>query len=362
MNALKGNILTNNNRFRYASVEHESGTIQSVSYLSETEDKAAPYILPGFTDIHSHGCIGHDTCDASVEGLLKMAEYELSQGVTSYFPTTMTLDEERLTAAVEAVVKASEQAKNIKGIYLEGPFISPERLGAQNPDYVKAPDFEMLLRLQKHAKGMIKFVAIAPEVPGAEEFIRRVKESEDPAIKGISLSIAHTNADYYTARSAIKAGAGQATHLYNAMTPFNHRDPGVVGAVFDSDAVAELIADGIHVHQAVIRTTFKLLGADRICLISDSCEAAGMPDGDYELGGQAVHKKGRLAVLDNGTTIAGSASTLLDCFRFTVQKAGVPIEEAIVAASLTPAGKAGIDPSGILVFDRDLQLIQILDR
>ena len=355
-----GNIFTDERIFKYGTAEIENGAVVGLYDISDRMDPDADLLIPGLCDIHSHGCIGHDTCDASVEGLLKMAEYELSQGVTSYFPTTMTLDEDRLTAAVEAVVEASKQAKNIKGIYLEGPFISPDRLGAQNPEYVKAPDFEMLLRLQAHAKGMIRFVAIAPEVPGAEDFIRRVRESEDPAINSISLSIAHTSADYYTARSAIKAGAGQATHLYNAMTPFNHRDPGVVGAVYDSDAVAELIADGIHVHQAVIRTTFKLLGADRICLISDSCEAAGMPDGIYELGGQAVHKKGRLAVLDNGTTIAGSASTLMDCLKYSVVKAGIPMEEAVIAASLTPARKAGIEPAGLVVLDRDMNVKQVI--
>ncbi|MCR5280073.1 MAG: N-acetylglucosamine-6-phosphate deacetylase [Lachnospiraceae bacterium] len=351
---LTGNIFTKEGTIKYGTAEIEDGKIVSVDAKSDSREDAE-YILPGLTDIHSHGCMAHDTCDASVEGLVEMANFQLSQGVTSYFPTTMTFDEERLLKVVDAVREASILVTNIKGIYLEGPFISPNKVGAQNPKYVQAPDFDMLVRLQKKANGLIRFVAIAPEVKGAAEFIRKVRTSSDPDINKIKLTIAHTTADYDTAYSAITEGADHITHLYNAMPPYNHREPGVIGAVYDSKAVAEMICDGIHIHPAVIRNTFRTLGPDRICLISDSCEAAGMPDGLYELGGQPVRKTGRRAVLDNSDTIAGSASTLLDCLRYTVFSAHVPMEQAVIAAAVTPAREAGMVPDGVIVLDKDLK-------
>ncbi len=341
-NTFTGNILTPSHTFEYGTITTADGIITEVSLKGTGEDPSAPHIIPGLVDIHSHGCMGHDTCDGDVDAILAMARFQESQGVTSYFPTTMTLDEERLTAAVRAVAKAAKKTPVIKGIYLEGPFISVKKIGAQNPDFVQKPDIEMLKRLQQHAEGLVRFIALAPEVAGAAEFIKAVKASSDPSINSICLSIAHTAATYDRTVEAIKEGMSHVTHLYNAMPPYNHREPGVIGAVYESKVAAELICDGIHIHPAVIRNTFRMLGSDRICLISDSCEAAGMPDGDYQLGGRPVHKEGRRATMDNGTVIAGSASTLADCLKYCVTTAGIPLADAATAASTTPAREAGI--------------------
>lgn len=362
---IKGLIYTPEKKFEKGVVEYEGGIIRSVSIgesvkLSASEEKQ--YIIPGLVDIHSHGCKGFDTCDGVAENIVKMAEYEHSVGVTSYFPTTMTYDEETLTRVVKAVSEASKKTSVIKGIYLEGPFISMAKRGAQNPKYVTKPDSAELSRLQSASGSMIKFVAIAPEVEGATEFI---KENSGK----YALTIAHTEADADTAAGAMESGVRHATHFYNAMPPYTHRAPGVIGAAMDRDDVTvELIGDGVHVHPMVVRNTFRFFGPERICLISDSMRACGMPDGDYSLGGQPVKVCGNLATLEDGT-IAGSATNLMDCVR-SVVKMGVPLTQAIEAATATPAREAGIfDTVGSLeagkradmvVLDSDLKLIEVI--
>lgn len=362
---VKGLVFTKNGVFEPGEIEYEAGIIKTVSTgesvkLSASEEKQ--YIIPGLVDIHSHGCMGADTSDGDLAGILKMAEYEHSVGVTSYFPTTMTLGEEELTKAVEAVKEAASQNSTIKGIYLEGPFISMAKRGAQNPKYVCAPNTGMVERLQKASGGLVKFVAIAPEVEGATEFI---KENSGK----YTLTIAHTEADADTAAGAMALGVRHVTHFYNACPPYTHRAPGVIGAAMDTDNVCvELIGDGIHVHPMVVRNTFRYFGGDRICLISDSMRACGMPDGDYSLGGQPVKVCGKYATLEDGT-LAGSATNLCDCMR-SVVKMGVPLAEAVKAATSTPAKEAGIfDTVGslepgkradIVVLDENLELVEVI--
>jgi len=359
---LKGNIFTDRGRLSFGTVEISDGKIVSVEIESDTAREGEQYIFPGFTDIHTHGCVGHDTCDADVSGVIKMAEFEKSQGVTSYFPTTMTFDEERLTKVVKAVAEAKKTATNIKGIYMEGPFISREKCGAQNPLYIAKPDFEMVERLNAASGGIIRFIVVAPETEGAFEFIEK-------STKKYAVSIAHTTADYTTSMKAISLGANQVTHFYNAMPSYTHRAPGVVGAAMDSDnSIVELICDGIHVHPAVVRNTFKYFGAHRIMLISDSMEATGMPNGKYALGGQDVYVTDRRATLKDGT-IAGSASTLWDCFKQVIAM-GISMEEALTSAAVTPAKRAGLfDRTGsitvgkdadIIIASKDLEIVEVI--
>lgn len=308
-----------------------------------TEEERGYYILPGLVDIHFHGCAGYDFCDGTVEAIRAIASYELSHGITTICPATMTLPEERLTDICTECAEAvsGEILKEgiplgdvLRGIYLEGPFISMEKKGAQNPAYIRTPDAEMLVRMQQAARGLIRIVAIAPETEGAMECIR-------DGTKDFRFSIAHTCADYETAKAAIRAGAHHVTHLYNAMPPFTHREPGVIGAAAeDGQTDVELICDGIHIHPSVVKSTFKLFGAERIVLVSDSMMAAGMDDGEYTLGGQNVHVTGNLATLADGT-IAGSVTNLYDCMR-TAIRMGVPKEEAVRAATLNPARAIGI--------------------
>lgn len=347
MRRIKGILYTEEFRFEAGALTIEGNRIASVEPCDEEEltaEEKGRYILPGLVDIHLHGCAGFDFCDGTAGAMRAMADYELAHGITSICPATMTLPEGRLTdicAACASAVEAEVLREGIllgdvvRGIYLEGPFISMEKKGAQNSAYIRKPDAEMLMRLQGAAQGLIRVVAIAPETKGAMDCIRDGK-------KDFRFSIAHTCADYETARKAIEAGVSHVTHLYNAMPPYVHREPGVVGAAAESGNVtAELICDGYHIHPSVVRNTFRLFGAGRIVLVSDSMMAAGTEDGEYSLGGQRVQVRGSLATLADGT-LAGSVTNLYDCMRMAVRM-GVPREDAVRAATLNPAAVIGID-------------------
>ncbi len=304
-------------------------------------DAKGCYVIPGLVDVHFHGCVGEDFSDATPDGLQKIADYELSQGVTYLCPTGMTLPEEQLTAICENT--AAHRAKNsggaeVVGAHLEGPFLCMAKKGAQNGDYLHNPDAAMLQRLQQAAQGCVKLVTLAPEQPGAVEFIRVAKEL------GVHVSLGHTTADYETAKAAFEAGADHATHLYNAMPPLAHRDPGVIGAAWEAPGVqAELICDGIHIHPAVVRLTFGLFGKERMIIISDSLRATGMPDGEYPFGGQMIEVHGnRATILGHPETLAGSVTSLMGCLRQAVSF-GIPAADAVRACTYNPARSIGID-------------------
>lgn len=303
----------------------------------EILDGKGCYAIPGLIDIHFHGCMGEDFCNGTEQAIATIAEYELSQGVTSICPATMTLPEEYLMQVMRAAGSYSNEAgAELIGINMEGPFLSYAKKGAQNPDYIRPCDVELFRRLNQESGGLVKLVDIAPEEPGAAEFIAACHEETN-------ISLAHTAADYDTALQAYRAGANHATHLYNAMPPFSHRSPGIIGAAADCDHVyVELICDGIHIHPSVVRTTLKMFGEDRVVFISDSMEATGMPDGTYQLGGQKVYKKGKEARLEDGT-IAGSASSLYDCLRTAVGQMEIPLETAVKCATINSARSIGVE-------------------
>lgn len=294
------------------------------------------YVIPGLTDLHFHGCKGHDFSDGDAEGLSVMAEHLLSRGVTQICPAGMTLLEDQLTkiCRTAAAHKAANQpGADLCGIHLEGPFLSPEKKGAQNGAWLHKPDLDMLHRLMAEAQGLVRQVSVAPELEGAMEFIRQ-------ASREITVSLGHTTADYDLAMAAFQAGARQVTHLFNAMMPLSHRAPGLVGAALDSpDCRVELICDGVHIHPAVVRAAFRMF-TGRVILISDSLRAAGMPDGQYTLGGQDLIVKGKLATLTDGT-IAGSVTDLMTCMTNAVGM-GIPLAEAVTAAAVNPAKSLGI--------------------
>ena len=298
------------------------------------------YVIPGLTDLHFHGCVGEDFSDATPDGLQKMADYELSRGITQICPAGMTLGEDQLTKICQNA--AAHREKNtggaeLVGLHLEGPFLSMAKKGAQNAAYIHDPDPAMLHRLQEAAGGLVKLVTLAPEQPGSLEFIHSARQD------GVTVSLGHTTADYDTASAAYKAGARQATHLFNAMPPFTHRAPGVVGAAFDYPEVkVELICDGVHIHPAVVRAVFKLFGSDRVILISDSLRATGMPDGRYPFGGQEIEVHGNRATMaDDPNTLAGSVSDLMACLK-TAVSFGIPLADAVTAAAVNPAKVLGI--------------------
>lgn len=297
----------------------------------EALDCTGKILTPGFVDIHIHGCVGVDTCDGDPQALSKMAAHLATCGVTAFCPTTMTVSDEEICAAVRTVRAAVENPPAgavVLGVNMEGPFINPAKKGAQKEEFVRNPSISTFRRYWAESDGTIKLVDIAPEQPGAHEFLRGAREL-------CTVSIAHTEANYDQATWSFRHGVTHATHLFNAMPGLTHRAPGTVGAVFDSSRVtAELICDGFHIHPAALRIAFHQLGAGRICVISDSMRAAGMPDGVSELGGQTVFVKNGEARLADGT-IAGSTTNLLKEVQNLVSW-GVPIEQAVQAASLTP--------------------------
>lgn len=340
-----GIVYTEDGRLEPKVVVLKEDIICDICHMPEVEqaedevvDASGCYVIPGLTDIHFHGCIGHDFCDGTQEAMSAMARYEASIGVTTIVPATMTLPEETLYKICETAAaykeKQAEDEAILCGINMEGPFIAMSKKGAQNGLYIHQPDIGFFDRLNRASGYMIKLVALAPEVEGSREFIQARKDQ-------VVISIAHTACDYDEAKDAIDLGAHHVTHLYNAMNPFSHRVPGPIGAAAEGEKVeVELITDGVHIHPACVRTTFKMFGDDRIILISDSMEATGLDDGQYELGGQAVFVHGNKATLADGT-IAGSATNLPDCLR-SVVKMGIPLESAIKCAAVNSAKSVGI--------------------
>lgn len=301
-------------------------------------DAAGCYVIPGLVDVHFHGCLGADLCDGTGEALSTIARHEASRGVTAICPATMTYPEEKLAGIMRAAAAfaPTDDEAALVGVNMEGPFISPDKIGAQNPAYVQVPDAAMLRRLQEAAGGLVKLVDIAPEEEGALAFIDEMADE-------VRISLAHTTADYDCTRAAFEHGARQLTHLYNAMPPLHHRKPGPIPAAFERDDVtAELIADGVHIHPTMVRMAFRLFGDDRMVLISDSMRATGLEDGVYDLGGQDVTVRGNLATLADGT-IAGSATDLAACLRWAVREADIPLESAVKAATANPARAIGVD-------------------
>ena len=323
--------------------------------------------IPELVDIHFHGCDGVDFCDGTEETISQIAAYELRSGIGAICPATMTYDEERIGKIADAAAAHQNgRGADLVGINMEGPFISLKKKGAQNGKYIHKPDSEMFKRLQKRSGKMFKLCSLAPEEDGAMEFIQDVKQDT-------IVSVAHTCTDYDTAVQAFKTGASHVTHLYNAMPGLTHREPGPIAAAWENGATVELIADGIHIHPAMVRLTFSLFGDDKVVLISDSMRATGLPDGDYELGGQAVTVIGPRAVLtQEPETIAGSATNLMDCMRNAVFSMGIPLDSAVKAATYNPAKVIGVQDEygslkagcygNILLVNEQLEIVTQIHR
>ena len=356
-------VYTEQHEFVRGSISFEEGMIKAVSMMesngteAEADDADVLYAIPGLVDIHFHGCMGADLCDAEPDTIRILAEYEARQGVTAICPATMTMslpELHKIMANIGSYTGEGVQGAQLAGINMEGPFISPANKGAQAAENIIPCDVELFRELNRKSGGRIRLVDIAPEEPGAIEFINAVRDE-------VSVSLAHTVADYDAAMAAFQAGANHVTHLFNAMLPFHHRKPGVQGAAADAGAYVELICDGVHIHPAMVRAVFKLFGSDRVCLISDSMRAAGLADGDYTLGGQAVKVKGNLATLADGT-IAGSVTNLMLCLKNAVQNMQIPMEEAVRSASETPARSIGIfDSCGSLSVGKRADIV-LLDK
>lgn len=319
---------------RFSDKIEEIGRLEGPADL----DAGGAYLIPGLVDIHTHGAVGEDFSDGRPEGLQPLADHYARHGVTSFLATTMTLPEDVLTEAMHAI-RDFRRVRGAKcaGVHLEGPFLSFAKRGAQAAENLHKPDAELLRRLNDASGGLVRMVTVACEEEGGLGFVRE-------ASRFCAVSLGHTTADYDTAMAAFQAGATHATHLFNGMPSFLHRAPGVVGAAFDSGATVELICDGLHIHPSVIRAVHRLFG-DKLNLISDSLRCAGMPDGDYTLGGQPIVVKNGKATLPDGT-LAGSSITVHDALKNCV-RFGIPLEDAVYAATAAPARAAGLDAGTI---------------
>lgn len=343
---IHANYLDEDFRLVQGDIEIEDGKILRVGKdLPRKEedlavDCAGSYtVVPGFVDVHIHGCAGADTCDATREALEAMAAFLLAHGVTSFCPTTMTTSRETIQAALLAAKDMMdhpmEGGARVVGVNMEGPFIAKERKGAQKEEDILPPDFPLFQQFYEESGGIVRLVDVAPEQPGGLDFVEKASQL-------CTVSIAHTTADYDQAKAAFDKGVTHATHLFNAMSGLHHRKPGVVGAVFDDSRVrGELICDGFHIHPAVLRAAFRLLG-DRALIVSDSMRANGMPEGEaFDLGGQMVTVHQGKALMPDGT-IAGSVTNLHQEIKNLVSF-GVPFEQAVKAATLLPARAIGLD-------------------
>lgn len=323
-------------RFVYGDVTVEKGVVTAATDHGAPIPDGTDYLIPGLVDLHLHGNSGRDFSDGDPQGNTAMLRFLAQNGTLTCCPTTMALPENVLADACRAILSARpKDGARVAGIHLEGPFFHPAKKGAQPECNLKHPDPAMILRLQEAADGQVKILSFAPELPGSMELIAALRDK-------LVLSAAHTTADYGTAAAAIAAGVTHVTHLFNAMPPLLHREPGLIGAAAEAPRVnAELICDGIHVHPAMIRAAFALFGADRICLISDAMSACGMPDGSYTLGGQPVQVAAGRATLADGT-LAGSASTLFFCLQQAI-RFGIPAADAVKAAAWNPARVLGLE-------------------
>lgn len=369
----EGIVITKSDKIEQVILGAESYSVDDEK--EEIIDGNGCYCLPGMIDLHFHGCQGYDVCDGTKEALEVISEYEASIGVTAIAPATMTLPVQELedVLANAAEYKKMQEEGNtasgadLLGLNMEGPFISKIKKGAQDARNIIPCDVEVYQKFQKAADGLVKFIGIAPEEKGNEkaaEFISQIKDE-------VSVSLAHTNADYDTAKGAFDAGANHVVHLYNAMPPFTHRAPGVIGAAADSPHVmSEIICDGVHIHPSAVRTAFRMMGAERMIFISDSMRAAGMPDGQYTLGGLDVAVKGNRAELVSDGALAGSVTTLPDCVRTAVKEMDIPLETAIACATIHPAKSLGVDElygsitvgkkADLVLWDKDLELKTVI--
>lgn len=330
-------------RFHNGAFEVKDGRFGAIlpeEVPADAVDLQGVTVIPGLIDIHSHGNSGADFSDGNYSGLQKMAAYYARCGVTSFAPASMTLPYDVLEKAFSTAVQLHEERPQdcavLRGIQMEGPYFSYKKRGAQNPDYLKEPDFEGFQKLFDGCKGLIRIVDVAPELPGAADFTAK-------ASKLCTVSVAHTDSDYDHAKAVFDAGATHLTHLYNAMPGINHRNPGVIPAAAENPNVrAEIICDGYHIHPAAVRLAFAMFGGERMVLISDSGRCAGLPEGSkFTLGGQDAWLRDGVGRLEDGT-IACSAANLWGCLRNTIQW-GIREEDALRAATWNPACAIGAE-------------------
>lgn len=350
------------------SILIKDGKIEKINpedFKGEVLDAKGLYLSPGFIDVHIHGAGGYDTMDGTVEALNTIAKVIVEHGTTAFLPTTMTVSTEEINKAMKVIKKLKEEGTdgaNVLGAHLEGPFISPKAIGAQNPNFLLKPSIESYEKIVDGCNDAVVSLTLAPEVEGAKELI------EYTTSKGVVCSLGHTKATYEEVIEGINCGISHSTHLYNAMTGFNHREPGCVGAIFDTDITTETIADGIHISYPALKLAYKVKSTDKVMLVSDSMMACCMRDGCYSLGGQDVEVINGAARLKNGA-LAGSVLTIDKAVANVYKNCGIPLYEAVKMATYNPAKhcnvhgykgsiKEGYD-ADLLLFDEDITIKKV---
>ena len=325
---------------------------------SNVLDVSGLTVIPGLIDIHMHGFFGINLNYAKAKEIEKISEILLKNGVTGFLATLSSCTETELKTAVTNVSDAMDlccTGGSLLGIYLEGPYIAISKKGGIHPKGIRTFSASEVDNLLKIAGNKIKIMTIAPESEENMQGIRYVSE------KGICASVGHTDASAETIEMAEKAGASNATHLFNAMRGLMHREPGTVGGVLDSNMTAELICDGVHIHPKVIRAMLKTLGTDRLIFISDSVTCAGLPDGEYTYDDKNLIKKDGKITLKDGT-ISGNANPLSECIRRCVTQFGIPLADAVKCATINPAKRIGVaDRKGSIAEGKDADLVVVDD-
>lgn len=378
---IKGNIYATDRQFHTGTVITDNDLITDVSLdnhgctldVSDSNyiDASDKYVIPGLIDIHLHGAMGFDIGDATYEAIDKIARFELSQGVTSFVGATMTMPVDNIIEVISTArdYMAHNQGSfcndlsTLIGLNVEGPFISPDKCGAQNKSHILPPDLALAKEFIKTGDTIVKILGLAPEMCSDLSIIKTLSES-------VKVAITHSNSDYDTAVKAINMGASHVTHLFNGMTSFTHRSPGILGALVDSnDITIELITDGIHVHSAAVNMAYKLFSDKSLIMISDSMRGCGLGDGIYTLGDLDIEVKNHRATLKGTNSPAGSVSSLYDNIK-AAYNMGLPLESIITMATINPARCVGVDnkigsieagkKADILVLDKDLSIDTII--
>lgn len=350
-----GQEVVENGFIRYAETIQEIGLMaQYVPQENETVfDATGKIVIPGMIDVHIHGGYDIDAMDANSDGLVTLGKEMLQEGVTTYFPTTMTQAPEAIEAALSAAKEAKEKGAHFEYIHLEGPYVSKKRAGAQPLEHIVPANIEQFKQWQEASGNLIKLVTYAPEEEGALEFEQYLAET------GVVGTMGHTDAiDAQLKNRKIT----HATHLYNQMRGLHHREPGVVGHVLlNPDVMVEVITDGIHIQPDMVKLAYKLKGPKKVSVITDAMRAKGLEDGLYELGGQPVHVKDGSARLEDGT-LAGSILKMDQAFRNVIEFTGCSIEDAVLMTSVNQAEEFGLNNKGALAVGKDADFVVMTDK